>query len=387
MKLKEIIVVVLIVLSSNVLSAQQESNVPVKDVSIDSTTKKVIEDVLLKNSQRKTYKAFGDSTAQHYDLQLMQQFFSNRRNKDVRNVDDYNLFLTKLDSLIYEKADLTNNIENFLMDNKTFMVVSQPLREEFVAKLKSRSKTTRSVDLPKANNNLDSIHLSTNRPESLVTIRPWSNLIWFGFGMVFIGFIWLIKGFLDDKKRKVESRKIEDQENMNRKLKHISDEFEIKYNKLLVKYNELKTKLNRAEDTITELNKLKELPAKTFEKSPELPISPPTQQKAIRKYFSSPLMDGSFMHSDGQDSFSLGASVYCFMLKSDQEAEFEFCEDPSSISMALNNRTDLILTVAEEKEGNAFNARGISTYNGNVGKAKLANDKWIVVEKLQIKYN
>lgn len=101
-------------------------------------------------------------------------------------------------------------------------------------------------------------------------------------------------------------------------------------------------------------------------------------------YFSTPNLSGEFR--GGSNTFDEGASIYKFSLISPTEAFFEFCDNKSSVGLALNHRNDLILAVAEES--NAFNA-GASriVIDGNQqGQALLEGSFWKVTKKAKIKY-
>src|SRR5690606_15390248 len=53
-------------------------------------------------------------------------------------------------------------------------------------------------------------------------------------------------------------------------------------------------------------------------------------------YFPNPTSDGYFLADNGRNTFTEGASIYKFTLSSPSEATFEYCEDTSSVKIALN---------------------------------------------------
>lgn len=101
-------------------------------------------------------------------------------------------------------------------------------------------------------------------------------------------------------------------------------------------------------------------------------------------YFSTPNRSGEFR--GGSNTFEEGASIYKFSLISPTEAFFEFCDNRSSVGLALNHRNDLILAVAEES--NAFNpgASRIAIDGNQQGQALLEGSFWKVTKKAKIKY-
>lgn len=79
-----------------------------------------------------------------------------------------------------------------------------------------------------------------------------------------------------------------------------------------------------------------------------------------------------------------GESIFRFEINGDS-ANFEVMDDDAAVSL-LRNNLSFFLGVIEEKEGTMSQSNGIVTYNGQWGQAKLQDDKWIVIKKLQIKY-
>jgi hypothetical protein len=148
----------------------------------------------------------------------------------------------------------------------------------------------------------------------------------------------------------------------------------------IVKKDEI---IKRSEDRIMDLEQQLRSPKTIID---EDTFSEPSFETAQYQYFPSPLSDGSFRKIDGKPQFIEGASIYRFTIISDLEAKFEFCDDKSSVSMALNNRNDLILTVADEMEGSSAGATKILTYKGMLGLVQLEDSKWILKRKAQIKY-
>lgn len=103
-------------------------------------------------------------------------------------------------------------------------------------------------------------------------------------------------------------------------------------------------------------------------------------------YFPNPNMSGDFKHTGGKPTFIEGTSIYKFSLISPTEALYEFCEEKSAVTMAINNRNDLILSVAEESNAYTPNATKILIADQKKGKAKLEEQSWIITEKAKIKY-
>jgi len=116
----------------------------------------------------------------------------------------------------------------------------------------------------------------------------------------------------------------------------------------------------------------------------KLPGLTHTKESLAVLYFPNPNLDGEFKNSEGSNSFIEGASIYKFSLKSSTEAYFEFCEDRSAVSMALNHRNESILAVAQE--ANAYNSGATKIASDQRGEAVLEGANWIVKNKAKIKY-
>lgn len=103
-------------------------------------------------------------------------------------------------------------------------------------------------------------------------------------------------------------------------------------------------------------------------------------------YFPNPNIEGNFRKVDGRTGFVEGASIYKFNLLSATEAEFEFCKEKSSIAIALNNRNELILNVAEELNAYTSKASQILSESDEKGTAYLDGSVWKVTRKAKIRY-
>jgi len=104
------------------------------------------------------------------------------------------------------------------------------------------------------------------------------------------------------------------------------------------------------------------------------------------KYFPNPNQDGNFRNADGRNNFIEGASIYKFSMISGDEALFEYCEESSAIGIALNNRNELILSVADETNSYNPGASKISLMDNEKGRAILEGSIWRVTQKAKIKY-
>lgn len=116
----------------------------------------------------------------------------------------------------------------------------------------------------------------------------------------------------------------------------------------------------------------------------KIDITPGRQTEYGTLYFPNPISDGFFLADNGRNAFTEGASIYKFTLTSPFEASFEYCEDPSSVKIALNNRNELLLSVAEE--ANAYNPSASKIIADPPGKATLEGSIWRVTQKAKIKY-
>lgn len=103
-------------------------------------------------------------------------------------------------------------------------------------------------------------------------------------------------------------------------------------------------------------------------------------------YFPNPNLDGNFRSNEGNEVFIEGAAVYKFTLKDEITANVEFCDNLSSITIALNNRNEMILSIATET--NAYNPSStkILIVDNKKAKAQLEGNIWVIKEKAKIKY-
>ncbi|PTS98625.1 hypothetical protein DBR11_14365 [Pedobacter sp. HMWF019] len=216
-------------------------------------------------------------------------------------------------------------------------------------------------------------------------------------GCLLVSLVWYAKSRKRKKRKSTsETKKMSPEESRDREISLIEKEnlnlfatvkeLNQKISDLEARLIESDLKCKKAEDTIGDLYvTIKNLESITLEKVKDH-SNETFEEPSKYLFFPSPLPGGSFRKVDGKDTFLEGASIYRFKMISETEAKFEFCEDSSSVGMALNNRVDLILSVAEEMEGNSSGAKKILTYNGETGKVVLEDTKWIIVKKIKIKY-
>ena len=161
---------------------------------------------------------------------------------------------------------------------------------------------------------------------------------------------------------------------------------------LLEKYKVSENTLKRVQLEISISNTKSEIVPENISPSIDLEVensikSPVTVGNLLRiLYFPNPNSDGNFKSTEGREAYLEGASIYKFSLFTDNDASFQFCEERSSVGIALNNRNELILSVAEE--ANAYNsgASKIVSTDTERGKAALEGSIWRVTQKAKIKY-
>ncbi|KQN37244.1 hypothetical protein ASE92_20115 [Pedobacter sp. Leaf41] len=103
-------------------------------------------------------------------------------------------------------------------------------------------------------------------------------------------------------------------------------------------------------------------------------------------YFPNPNLDGNFRSSEGKEVFTEGASVYKFTLMDETNANVEFCDNLSSVTIALNNRNEMILSLATETNPYNPNASKIIIVDNKKAKAQLEGNIWLIKEKAKVKY-
>ena len=103
-------------------------------------------------------------------------------------------------------------------------------------------------------------------------------------------------------------------------------------------------------------------------------------------YFPNPNLDGHFKHNEGKETFIEGTSVYKFTLLDEYNATIEFCDNVSSVKIALNNKDIMILGLAIETNLHTPNVHQILIVDNQKAKAQLENNIWVIKEKAKIKY-
>lgn len=373
-----------------------------KDVSqkrIDSLNLAFLKYALETNGQKNTLKKLVDTTQQGFNFDLIHAFFDHRKEQvDVKNIDAYKGLLEKINGFKIISAQHLDSIFSYYKGLKLF---NQRSTQEYASfadfegRIRSDFKVfTSKVNTPSRDKIVKNEKTLRNGGEPVMLKKKdylYKGLFFLG-GCMCVMLIWFIIHLRKRKRNGKMNSQYED-EYLNKKI--IADSLEVK--ELLSKIKEKDNTLKKAEIRINELedevsNLKEQISALTGTKAkvdfPEDKASNLALESfpASYLYFPSPLSDGSFRKIDGRTTFSEGASIYRFKLISDNEAVFEFCEDISSVSMALNNRNDLILSVSDEMEGHYAGAKKVMIYKGKMGRVQLVDNKWLLVQKAQIKY-
>jgi hypothetical protein len=362
---------------------------------VDSIRFDFIRYALKANHQVNSLREFNDFVSDPRDTGAIRVFFASRTDKEVSRIDEYRHLIGKigelngnprltLDSIysFYRRLDLKKDESGFrkFTDSigRRYIRPHGELRSEIPIDTGSYKNTDEQIAVPK--------------------VRPFSGAYWeyllcIAGGALVIALLFQIGRKPERKDKRRNTTTIKEMQNESRfdgdpgQLKEFlkfKNEREIE--RLREELLEKNLSLKKAELTIAELENGQMIEEDLLQDAVDVSVDSPVRESIKRQYFPSPLSDGSFRRVDGRESFLEGASIYCFSLLGDTEASFDFCEEISSVSMALNNRNELILSVAEEMEGNYTTAKKITTYKGESGRAVLEDNKWNVVRKIKIKY-
>ncbi|MFC1226379.1 hypothetical protein ACFE6N_21430 [Pedobacter sp. BG31] len=334
------------------------------------------------------------------DTSAIRLFFASRSDREVSRIDEYRHLISKINEL-KENPNLTlDSIYGFYRqlnlkkDELSFRKFTDSIGRKY-----TRSEGELRAEIP-----IDTSNYKTMETQVMVQkVRPFSGAYWeyllcVAGGALVIALLFQIgrKPCKENKRRNTTT--IKKMQNESRfdgdpgQLKELlifkseNEKLQREIERLREELHEKNLSLKKAELTMAEMENGQMIEEELLQNAVEVPVESPLRESIKRQYFPSPLSDGSFRRVDGRESFLEGASIYCFRLSGDTEASFDFCEEISSVSMALNNRNELILSVAEEMEGNYATAKKISTHKGESGRAVLEDNKWNVVRKVKIKY-
>lgn len=125
-------------------------------------------------------------------------------------------------------------------------------------------------------------------------------------------------------------------------------------------------------------------PTSSAQKISHIRTNPQTNQKETQKFVfaKTPIDDKVFNASDVTDDKD--GKFYKFLLKDNNQADFEFFNTENSAKRALNAPDSFLYPACEETEPLNQNAKKIIT--NKPGIAIKQDDKWIVKEKAQIAY-
>lgn len=367
---------------------------------VDSIRFDFIRYALAANLQKNALKEFNEQVRSPQDTSSIRLFFVSRSDKEVSRIDEYRHLIGKINELKQDPGLTLDSIYdfyrrlNFKNDASAFRKFTDSIGGKYI-----RPQGDLRSQIP-----IDTgSYKDTDTQVTEAKVRPFSGECW-KYLLCTAGGALVIALFFQIRRKEHRGNKrrntitIKEMQNQSRFSGDPEDFREViglkDENKKLRKENEqMREELNeknvllkKAERTIAELENGRMDEMDVAINTIEVPVEGPIKESIKRQYFPSPLSDGSFRRVDGRESFLEGASIYCFRLSGDAEASFDFCDEISSVSMALNNRNELILSVAEEMEGNYATAKKITTYKGESGRAVLEDNKWNVVRKIKIKY-
>ncbi|MGN7986147.1 hypothetical protein ACTJKC_02345 [Pedobacter sp. 22226] len=372
---------------------------------VDSIRLDFIRYALLANHQKNALKAFNGLVRNARDTAGMRAFFKSRSDGEVTGIGEYRKLILKIDELSGNTNLTLDSIYSFYGQQERF---AENLRKDEIGFQNFKDSVNHKYFRPQVQAG-SQITIDTARykdtatPSGSQNANPFSGAVWeyllcIAGGALLVALLFQIRKKPDRKNKRsntIIKSEMQDDSRFNLSqddfrevigLKEENKKLRKEIEQLKEEINEKNKALKTAELTIARLENggadEKDVAVDTI----EVPVEKSEQKGGKQQYFPSPLSDGSFRRVDGRESFLEGASIYRFNIVGEAEATFDFCEDFSSVSMALNNRNELILSVAEEVEGNYTTAKKILTYKGESGKAVLEDNKWNVVRKIKIKY-
>jgi len=370
---------------------------------VDSIRIDFIRYALSANHQKNALKAFDSLVRSSKDTTAMREFFKSRTDDEVTGIGEYRKLIRKIDELSGDTNLTLDSIYRFYGQQERFAKNSRKDEAGFrnfkdsvnhkYSWLQVQSQIT--IDTARYK---DTATPSGSRKANPFSGAVWEYLLCIAGGALLVALVFQIRKKPDRKNKRSDTIIKSEMQNESKfdlsqgdyreaiGLKEENKKLRKENEQLREELNEKNKALKNAELTIARLENggidEKDVVVDTI----EVQVEKSEQRSGRQQYFPSPLSDGSFRRVDGRESFLEGASIYRFNIVGEAEATFDFCEDFSSVSMALNNRNELILSVAEEVEGNYTTAKKILTYKGESGKAVLEDNKWNVVRKIKIKY-
>ena len=178
---------------------------------------------------------------------------------------------------------------------------------------------------------------------------------------------------VDNEVKKTKKNYIEREPNNNYQLENRIEKLE----------NEVRQFRNEKRDSIANLNAVEKV---IYEERPvEIDLKLPPKPAEEVFFMATPSGEKSFDVSAKTESFKATQSLYKFTVASNtNNATFVFQSDDTGIRDSVNSPHIYIEPVCEPQNALNQNARRITTTRP--GTAEKRNDKWIVINKAQIKY-
>ncbi len=363
--------------------------------------------LFLLKDDRKPYAAdFEEFRNKKVSIEQLQFFFTGKKADPVylqianeinglkakyKNDDDFLRSLLTED--IYNDSSLTNfhnyhkkrkgndDYLNFVNEISSKLLKQLPISDNKVIRQEENHSDTGVSDITQAKEKQEE---NKKKPE-------WFRYLLFGFiGYLTGSFMTFI---FRRKQEKMQSKQTDQQ--FQDLLKH--KEQEIKKLKEKIVFFEKQFSSDRKTDERISMNSQKQPESygslesdRALDKHPVSHVSSESDKLLVRQpdyaplYFPNPTSEGFFPTNNGRGSFVEGASIFKFNVASSNEATYEYCDDSSSIKIALNNRNELILSVAEELT--AYNPAANKIVTEVPGKVLLEGEVWKVTQKAKVKY-
>jgi hypothetical protein len=120
-------------------------------------------------------------------------------------------------------------------------------------------------------------------------------------------------------------------------------------------------------------------------KASETPPPPSQPFETQTYYFEVPNPQGYFLAEKGSLQYKEGRSIFELKRYSEQEADFRLAETPTAYELAMQFRKDVLHPVSTIAEGNDW-LHGKRLEVVRPGRARLEGGKWVVTEKMVIRY-
>lgn len=155
------------------------------------------------------------------------------------------------------------------------------------------------------------------------------------------------------------------------------------FQQLQEELEKLKKSFSEMQEKTSKLTPSKNL-VPSFEKLTDRELQPYLQNAFIKLYFSGPAPHKqAFDNNQAKSTYEPSVIVYEFILLNDTQAVFQIYQSPEAFEIATKRRKDILPAYVCEIKG----TNGNKIRNLKLGKAKLEDNLWKIIQKLEIEFH